>query len=262
VAPELKQAGLRTDKSERTLASERGMVSRAMDSDTAAAVEPRVDAPSADRRATEERLTLRPVRLVLASGVRIYRDSLAELLGADVRLDVVARASGWDTCLDALATHAPEVVLLDLRLAPRGIDLRSLRPVKVVALAVDGAEGVIECGEAGAAGYVTVDDSIARAVERILSAHRGEVDATPNVAARLLARLGELHAALPPRVASLTRRECEIAGLVGAGLSNKEIASRLHIEVATVKNHVHNIIAKSGACDRRGAAERVRAPEI
>jgi DNA-binding NarL/FixJ family response regulator len=238
------------------------MVSRAADSDTAAEVESRVDAPSAYPLATEERVIVHPVRLAVASGVRIYRDSLAELLGADVRLDVVARAPGWDACIDAVATHAPDVVLLDLRLAPRGVDLRSLAPVKVVALAVDGAEGVVQCGEAGAAGYVTVDDSIARAVERILSAHRGEVDATPDVAARLLARLGELHAALPPRVQTLTRREREIADLVGAELSNKEIASRLHIEVATVKNHVHNIIAKSGAGDRRGAADRVRGQEI
>jgi len=228
-----------------------------VDGDTAAAVESRVDTPSAHRRVTEERLTLRPVRLVVASGVRIYRDSLAELLGADERLDVVARVSGWDRCLDALATFAPDVVLLDLRLAPRGLDLRSLGPVKVVALAVDGAEGVVECGEVGAAGYVTVDDSVARAVERILSAHRGEVDAAPDVAARLLARLSELHTSLP-RVQTLTRREREIADLVGAGLSNKEIASRLHIEVATVKNHVHSVIVKSGADDRRSAAERLR----
>jgi len=232
-------------------------VSRAVDSDTAAAVEPRVDAPSVERRATEVRLTVRPVRLVVASGVRIYRDSLAELLGADVRLDVVARASGWNTCLDALASHAPDVVVLDLRLTPGGVDLRSLAPAKVVALAVEGVEGVVQCGEAGAAGYITVDDSVARAVERILSAQRGEVDATPDVAARLLARLSELHTALP-RVQTLTRREREIADLVGAGLSNKEIAARLHIEVATVKNHVHNVIAKSGACERHGAAELLR----
>lgn len=237
-------------------------MSHAPDGDTAADVQPTVGTTSARLPLTGGRASIDPVRLAVASGVRIYRDSLAELLGADGRLDVVARASRWETCIDAVVTHAPDVMLLDLRLAPRGADLRLLAPVKVVALAVEGAEGVVRCGEVGAAGYVTVDDSIARAAERILSAHRGEVDATPDVAARLLARLGELHAALPPRVETLTRREREIAELVGAGLSNKEIAARLQIEVATVKNHVHNIIAKSGAGDRRGAAERVRGSMI
>jgi DNA-binding NarL/FixJ family response regulator len=218
--------------------------------------------PSAHHSASGGPDTVGTVRLVVASGVRIYRDSLAELLGADKRLDVVARASDWPACVDVLATHAPDVVLLDLRLAPRAADLRSLAPVKVVALAVDGIDGVVHCGEAGAAGYVTIDDSVAEAVERILWAQRGEVDAAPDVAARLLARLGELHAALPPRADRLTRREREIADLVGAGLSNKEIGARLHIEVATVKNHVHSIIGKSGAGDRRAAADRLRRPQV
>src|SRR5262245_55276953 len=114
------------------------MVSRAHDSDTAAEVESRVDAPSAYPRATEARLTSHRGGLSVASGLGIYRDSLGELHGADGRLDVVARASGWDTCIDALASHPTDIVLLDLRLAPRGVDLRSLTPVKVVALAVDG----------------------------------------------------------------------------------------------------------------------------
>jgi two-component system nitrate/nitrite response regulator NarL len=206
------------------------------------------------------------VRTVVASGIRIYRESLADLLQDDPRLEIVARAADWANCVACIPAFAPDAVLLDLRLAPRLGAVRQLAAsspqVKVIALAVDGVDGVIECGEAGAAGYVTVEDSVADAVERILSALRGEVVAAPDVAARLLARVGELHEALPPRVDGLTRREREIAELLRAELSNKEIAARLHIEVATVKNHVHSILGKCGAGDRRDAAARIRNSQI
>jgi two-component system nitrate/nitrite response regulator NarL len=221
----------------------------------------RLDERALLRPAAESRVIHGAVRTVVASGVRIYREILASMLDADGRARVVARAGDWGACVDAASELAPDAILLDLALAPRLDDVRSLAPATVVALAVDGADEVLACGEAGACGYVTVDDTVAQAVERILAAVRGEVDAAPDVAARLLARVGELHAALPPRVDGLTRREREIAELLGAGLSNKEIAARLHIEVATVKNHVHNIIGKSGAGDRRDAAERIRSAQ-
>jgi two-component system, NarL family, nitrate/nitrite response regulator NarL len=60
-------------------------------------------------------------------------------------------------------------------------------------------------------------------------------------------------------LATLTSRESEIASLLSAGRSNKEIARALTIEVATVKNHVHNILAKLQVATRAEAAARVRA---
>ncbi len=57
---------------------------------------------------------------------------------------------------------------------------------------------------------------------------------------------------------ALTPREVEIAGLLDDGLTNKEIARRLYIEVATVKNHVHNILEKLGARSRGEAASKIR----
>jgi DNA-binding NarL/FixJ family response regulator len=77
----------------------------------------------------------------------------------------------------------------------------------------------------------------------------------------MMRRLGALaaeRAPIPPDV-RLTRREREVAALMREDLSNKEIATRLHIEVATVKNHVHNVLDKLQV-HRRGEAARLLEP--
>jgi len=90
---------------------------------------------------------------------------------------------------------------------------------------------------------------------------RGEAVCSPRVAGALLRRIAALATdGRSDRVpAHLTKREREIMGLIDEGLSNKEIAKRLRIEVATVKNHVHNILEKLQVHRRGEAAARVRA---
>jgi DNA-binding NarL/FixJ family response regulator len=131
----------------------------------------------------------------------------------------------------------------------------------VVGIAVpDGEDDVIACAEAGLSGYVTRTDSIAATVEAIESVARGELVTTPRMAAALLQRVRNLATSAPaPGAVRLTPREREIADLLGDGHSNKAIAQRLHIEPTTVKNHVHNILAKLGVSRRADAAQRLRA---
>ena len=84
---------------------------------------------------------------------------------------------------------------------------------------------------------------------------------SPRLAGSLLRRLWSLAPAKAARSAhaGLTCREQEIAALIGKGLSNKDIAVRLHIEVATVKNHVHHVLEKLQVTRRGQAAARARA---
>jgi DNA-binding NarL/FixJ family response regulator len=130
----------------------------------------------------------------------------------------------------------------------------------VVALGVANAEGdVIACAEAGVAGYVVREGSVEDLIATVESAARGELRCSPRMAGALVRRLARLAAGQPiPDGARLTRRELEIVRMIDDGLSNKEIAVRLSIEVATVKNHVHHLLEKLGVRRRGEAAAKLR----
>jgi two-component system, NarL family, nitrate/nitrite response regulator NarL len=154
------------------------------------------------------------------------------------------------------------VVLLDAAL-PDGVAvthaIRARAPhVRVIVMSV--ADGdVLRFAEAGIAGYVTRDASVAELLAAMDSVQRGESLFSPRAAAALLDRVATL--AREPTAAGrepLTAREKEILSLLAAGLSNKEIATRLFIGVPTVKTHVHNILRKLGASRRGQAAARAR----
>jgi DNA-binding NarL/FixJ family response regulator len=135
---------------------------------------------------------------------------------------------------------------------------RSAR-IPLVALGISGSDSdVIACAEKGAAGFVTCDASLEELAGTIQRAAEGELVCSPRTAGTLMRRLATLAAERRPEPigAALTRREQEVAALMREDLSNKEIATRLRIEVATVKNHVHNVLDKLRV-HRRGEATRL-----
>jgi DNA-binding NarL/FixJ family response regulator len=203
-------------------------------------------------------------RVCVVARVRMYRDGLAHELGRGGQIEVVATAADWRSCVACARRHAPDAVVLDLEV-PAHLDLvtellEAAPGVQVIGLAVSSVEDILRCAEAGIAGYMTCEDSLDELADRIESVCRGEMPCSPEVASRLLERVAELaHRAQPPPVAErLTRREREVVELIGDGLSNKEIAKRLQIELATVKNHVHNILEKLGARRRGEIGNRLR----
>jgi two-component system, NarL family, nitrate/nitrite response regulator NarL len=128
-------------------------------------------------------------------------------------------------------------------------------------LAVDEVDrDVLAWAEAGIAGYVTRDGSVDDLIRAVRCAARHEIHCAPEIAAALLERVHVLAArgAHDTPIGSLTTREHEIAELLEAGLSNKQIAAELQIELATVKNHVHSILAKLQVTRRIDAAAHMR----
>jgi DNA-binding NarL/FixJ family response regulator len=122
----------------------------------------------------------------------------------------------------------------------------------------DGDDDVLAWAEAGVSGYVARDASFEDLVETVRAVARGELRCSPRLAATLLRRVTALAGDAPHSATRLTQREREISSLLEAGLSNKEIAGRLYIELPTVKNHVHNILRKVGASRRGEAAALLR----
>lgn len=205
-------------------------------------------------------------RILIASGVRLYREGLSHVLSRIEGFSVVATARDGRETLDACCDLRPNVTLLDLAmpgsLALIGQVAKLRSDAAILALSVpDLQREVVACAEAGATGYVSRDASIDELVAAIRSGLRGEFRCPPRIAQTLMRRVHRLaHAATESTAepARLTRRQCEVLELIAQGLSNKEIAQQLCIEVSTVKNHVHTILEKLRVERRTQAAAALR----
>jgi two-component system nitrate/nitrite response regulator NarL len=209
------------------------------------------------------------IGVLIVSDVRLYRDGLTEMLAREERVKVVGTAATAREGLEAAASLAPRVVLVNVSMED-GIPLtRAIRlshpSVKVVVLAVpDDEQNVVSWAEAGAEGFVTAEQSVADLVAAVEGAARGEVSCSPWLAGVLLRRVKVLAEGViyENRATRLTARELEIAGLIERGLSNKEIARELVIEVTTVKNHVHKILEKLSVRRRAEVAARIHTEQL
>lgn len=210
------------------------------------------------------------IRVIVVHAVRLYRDGLAQVLGQSQGIEVVATADGWARARKLVEGLQPDVALLDLDVAEGPATVkqlaRSAPRCKLLALGVAETEAdVIAWAEAGVAGYVTREETIGECVATVEAVARGELPCSPSIAAALFRRVGLLAAAPAPfpeddllPELTLTRRQLEVVQLIDAGLSNKEIARQLRIELPTVKNHVHNILEKLHVNRRAEAAARLR----
>ena len=205
------------------------------------------------------------IRVLIVSDIRLYRDGLARILDGEPRLDVVGIAADLPEAVRLSSERAAEVALVDMAL-PHSVgavrDLAAGAPtLKIVALGVHESEQDLIAGaEAGVSGYVPRAASVADLVAVLESVGRGELLCSPGAAATLLRRVKALAAGREGAVSAitLTPREREIALLLESGPSNKDIARQLGIEVATVKNHVHNLLEKLQVHRRAQAVARLQ----
>jgi len=186
------------------------------------------------------------------SDVLLYREGLSFHLQKNKRLDFIGAGPPTESTLLELESSSPDAVIIDLGMRD-GIAFAEqirdrVRRAKTVAFAVSDLDKcMVACAKAGICGYVPKDGTAEDIILTVLHAVRGELHCTPKFAAMLLTQL----AALAPetRVAKagapkLTPRQQEILEQISRGLSNKEIARRLGISAATVKNHVHHVLEK------------------
>ena len=204
------------------------------------------------------------IQVVIVGAVRLYREGVAHTLAQEDGIAVTGTAASAAEALRVIASLDPDVVLVDLAM-PDGLTVVRLlareSARRVVALACPSSDPeILACAEAGIAGLVTRDGSIDDLRRAIESAVRDELICSPHVAALLLRRVASLVGIQPVGRGweQLTFREREIVQLLEEGLSNKEIARRLCIEIPTVKNHVHHILAKLHLAQRSEVAGALR----
>jgi DNA-binding NarL/FixJ family response regulator len=204
--------------------------------------------------------TAQTIRALVVSDGRLYREGLVQMLCEAPGVHVVGSVSAAAEALDQVHALSPDVVLLDMAmcdaLALARQIARESKITKVVALGMPELEvDVLSGAAAGIAGYITRNGSMSDVLEAIRAAALGEVHCSPKIAGYLfrhIATLSSERGGVAP-ASGLTARETEILQLVRQGMSNKMISRSLGIELPTVKNHVHSILAKLGVHRRAEA---------
>jgi DNA-binding NarL/FixJ family response regulator len=195
-----------------------------------------------------------PLRVLFVSDVKFLREGLQEILHQQSELAIAWVAEDQNQARELVLAVHPDAVLLDTAL-PSGFDavasiVAAAPDIPVIALAMVEAEHeILTWAEAGITGFVPRSASVSDIIGAVSLAVRGEQICSARVAGSMMRRLRQLAVLTQeerdgPVVGRLTAREQEIAGLIAQGLGNKLIARHLHIAVATVKCHVHNILDK------------------
>lgn len=199
------------------------------------------------------------VRVVLADDQALVLGGFKMILEAREDMDVVGEAADGEQAVALVQRHAPDVVLMDVRM-PRMDGIEATRRIvgsgsaaRIVMLTTyDADRYVFAALRAGASGFMLKDVRPAELVDAIRVVARGDALLAPSVTRRLLARFaGTLPDGAPPaHLDDLTAREAEVLRFVALALSNAEIAARLHLSEATVKTHVSSVLRKLSLRDR------------
>ena len=202
------------------------------------------------------------IKVIVISDIKIYCEGLSRILAHTHPIEVIGAEKNFENAVNKVKLGAPDVILLDMtmidscRIAQKVMQL--CPESKIVALAVPEDEvNIMECAEAGIAGYVAREASLDELIETVIGTQKGEFHCPQKIAACIYKTIKRIsHNAKdqsPPSVvhhnhenlaAVLTKREQQIYSLMADGQSNKQISHNLVIEVSTVKNHVHNILVK------------------
>jgi DNA-binding NarL/FixJ family response regulator len=201
----------------------------------------------------------------IAAAVKLYREGLALALRQAGNLQVAGAAAGPFEFEPALRVAHPSVLLLDAAVVGRpeelGCVLETYPGIRVMMLGLSEVTAeILDWIEAGAAGYMTHRHSIVDLIAAIDGVVRDELSCPPQLVAALMRRVTVLAAQRRQEWAGdlLSPREIEVVTLIDRGLSNKQIAAQLFITLATVKNHVHNILDKLDVRARGEAAAYLR----
>ncbi|WP_460062824.1 response regulator [Streptomyces sp. YKOK-I1] len=207
-------------------------------------------------------------RVVVVDDQALVRTGFRLILGAD-GIEVVAEAADGAEAVDAVRRTRPDVVLMDIRMpgtdgleatrrilagAPDALAPDAPRVVMLTTFDLD--HYVYAALSAGASGFLLKDVTPEHLTAAVRTVRAGDALLAPAITRRLVerfARTGAGTAALHRDLAALTPRELDVLRLLARGLSNGELAERLHLSEATVKTHVSRVLTKLGLRDRAQA---------
>jgi DNA-binding NarL/FixJ family response regulator len=200
------------------------------------------------------------VRVLVVDDDALVRAGLAMMLDGAHGIAVVGQAADGDEVPEAVAAHAPDVVLMDLRM-PRVNGLTALsrlrrrpRPPEVIVLTTfDTDENVLRALRLGASGFLLKDSPPAQIVDAIRRVAAGDPMLSPGITRRLMDRAAtqaDAYERARTTLAGLSPRERDVVAAVAQGHTNAEIGTALHMSVATVKAHISHILVKLDLTNR------------
>lgn len=205
----------------------------------------------------------RPIRVVVVDDEPMVCAHLTTILGAADDIEVVDQANDGAAAVESVVRHKPDLVLMDLRMpgvdgmtAIERINLLRQPPVIVVLTTFDADQHVLKALRAGAAGFLLKSTPPEDLTELVRVAADGHTVLSSAATRRLLSLAGDRQSERDERLAlvtDLTEREAEVLACLGEGLSNGQIARRLHLSEATVKSYVSRILVKL-QCENRTQA--------
>jgi len=203
------------------------------------------------------------IRVLVCDDEQLLREALARIVDAAEDLEVIGTAADGRAAVDAAARHAPDVVLMDIRMpvcdgieATRQIRRTGPPGTRVLILTTYDLDSYVYAAlQAGASGFLLKDAPSERLRDGIRIVAAGNSVLAPEATTRMLQAMApelptEHDRMVAEAIRRLTDRERDVCRLLGEGLSNQEIAERLQISRYTVKVHVSNVLTKLGLPDR------------
>jgi DNA-binding NarL/FixJ family response regulator len=203
------------------------------------------------------------ITVILADDHAMVRESLASYLAQTPDIRVLAALDGAEAALHAAVEHQPDLVLLDIDMpgmeafdAARRIRERCPRTRLVILSAFFHDRYIERALAVGASGYLTKAEPIQSIIRAIRDVAAGVACFSPEVRARLVIAADGISMAEPAatRAAQLSAREVEVLRYIARGLSNKEIATTMHVACRTVDHHIARVMQKLDIHGRVGLA--------
>ena len=204
------------------------------------------------------------VRVLLVDDEHMVREGFRLILETEPDIRVVGEADDGASAVEAALRLTPDVVLMDIRMrgmdgleSTRAILSRMSQPPKVVMLTTfDYDEYVYEALKTGASAFLLKDASPEKLADAVRVVDRGDALLHPAITRKLIADFARRpvpRSGPPPELKELTQRELDVMRQLARGLTNGEIAAKLHLGEATVRTHVGHVLAKLGLRDRTQA---------
>jgi DNA-binding NarL/FixJ family response regulator len=201
-----------------------------------------------------------PVRVAIVDDDALVRAGLIMMLDGVHGISIVGDAADGDQVMQLVDAHAPDVILMDIRMprvdgiaATFRVRRRPNPPEVLVLTTFDTDDHVVRALRAGASGFLLKDTPPAKIVAAIHAVADGEPAISPQIMRRLMDRVAvaaDQYQRAQNRLKALTEREVDVVRAVASGLSNAEIATALFMSVATVKAHISSILSKLGLDNR------------
>ena len=201
------------------------------------------------------------IRVIVCDDQEIVVQGLSTILNNDPQIQVVATASNGLEVMEQVATHHPDLVLMDLKMPGiNGIQatqkIKSSFPqIKVLVLTTyDDDEWLFDAIRAGASGYLLKDTPSVNLIQAIKGTLEGDTYLDPSVAGKVLNNVATQNKTLASsNHVQLSDRETDVMQLMARGLTNADIARELYLSEGTVRNYTSAIFTKLGVNDRTQA---------